>query len=94
MPSSDTRLSAQGFTLNEIWDSFVGQIAIEEEHVKAAGELSDDERLALQEQITKLEKQIQKTQAAAWKEQHPKKQFELYQRLQGYRKDLEGLRNG
>lgn len=93
MPSSDTRLSAQGFTLNEIWDSFVGQIAIEEEHVKAAGELSVDERLALQEQITRLEKQIQKTQAAAWKEQQPKKQFELYQRLQGYRKDLEGLRN-
>lgn len=49
--------------MNEIWDSFIGQIAIEEEHVKAAGELSADERLALQEQITRLEKQIQKTQA-------------------------------
>lgn len=93
-PSSDTQLSAQGFSLDEIWDSFIVQIAIEKEHAKAAGELSVDERLALQEQITKLEKQIQKTQAAAWKEQQPKKQFELYQRLQGYRKDLEKLKRG
>lgn len=93
IPSADIELKARGFSLDEIWDSFIEQIAIHEEHAAAAGELSIDERLAMQEQITKLEKQIQKTETAAWKEQQPKKRFELYQRLQGYKKELEELRN-
>lgn len=89
----DIELKAEGFSLDEIWDSFIEQIAIGKEQAKAAGELSIDERLAMQEQITKLEKQIQKTETAAWKEQQPKKRFELYQRLQGYKNELEELRN-
>ncbi len=89
----DIELKAEGFSLDEIWDSFIEQIAIGKEQAKAAGELSIDERLAIQEQITKLEKQIQKTETAAWKEQQPKKRFELYQRLQGYKNELEELRN-
>lgn len=93
MPSADTELKAQGFSLDEIWDSFIEQIAIYEEHAKAAGEISIDERLAMQEQIIKLEKQIQKTEAAAWKEQQPKKQFELYQRLQAYKNKLKEFKN-
>ncbi|MDE6053468.1 MAG: DUF4391 domain-containing protein [Lachnospiraceae bacterium] len=93
VPSADIELKAQGFSLDEIWDSFIEQIAIYEEYAKTAGELSIDERLAMQEQITRLEKQIQKTEAAAWKEQQPKKRFELYQRLQGYKSELEELMN-
>ncbi len=93
IPSSDIELKAEGFSLDEIWDSFIEQIAIGKEQAKAAGELSIDERLTIQEQIIKLEKQIQKTETAAWKEQQPKKRFELYQRLQGYKKDFEELRN-
>ena len=92
IPTDDTELKAQGFSLDEIWDSFIEQIAIYEEHAKAAGELTVDERLAVQEQIIKLEKQIQKTEAAAWKEQQPKRQFELYQRLQAYKNKLEDLK--
>lgn len=93
MPTDDTELKAQGFSLDEIWDSFIEQIAIYEEHAKATGELSIDERLAMQEQIIRLEKQIQKTETAAWKEQQSKKQFELYQRLQAYKSELEKLKN-
>lgn len=89
----DIELKAKGFSLDEIWNSFIEQIAIGKEQAKAAGELSIDERLAIQEQIIKLEKQIQKTETAAWKEQQPKKRFELYQRLQGYKNELEELRN-
>lgn len=94
MPTDDTELKAQGFSLDEIWDSFIEQIAIYEEHAKAAGELLVDERLAMQEQIIKLEKQIQKTETAAWKEQQPKRQFELYQRLQAYKNKLEEIKRG
>ena len=93
IPSAHIELKAQGFSLDEIWDSFIEQIAIYEEYTKTAGELSIDERLAIQEQITKLEKQIQKTEAAAWKEQQPKKRFELYQRLQAYKNELEKFKN-
>lgn len=94
MPTDDTELKAWGFSLGEIWDSFIEQIAIYEEHAKVAGELSIDERLAMQEQIIRLEKQIQKTETAAWKEQQSKKQFELYQRLQAYKSELEKLKRG
>lgn len=87
-------LEARGFSLDEIWDSFVEQIAVSEEHAKAVGELSIDERLAMQEQIIKLEKQIRKTEDAAWREQQPKKRFELYQRLQDYKNQLEELISG
>ncbi|MDE7432218.1 MAG: DUF4391 domain-containing protein [Lachnospiraceae bacterium] len=93
IPSADIELKAQGFSLVEIWDSFIEQIAIYQEYAKAAGELSIDDRLAMQEQITKLEKQIQKTGTAAWKEQQPKERFELYQRLQAYKDELEKIIN-
>ena len=92
--SADVELEAKGFSLDEIWDSFVEQIAVSEEHAKAVGELSIDERLAMQEQIIKLEKQIRKTEDAAWREQQPKKRFELYQRLQDYKNQLEELISG
>ena len=89
----DIELKTQGFSLDEIWDSFIEQIAISEKHAKSAGGISIDERLAIQEQRIKLEKQIKKTEAAAWKEQQPKKRFELYQRLQVYKNRLEDLKN-
>ena len=89
----DIELKTQGFSLDEIWDSFIEQIAISEKHAKSAGGISIDERLAIQEQRVKLEKQIKKTEAAAWKEQQPKKRFELYQRLQVYKNRLEDLKN-
>lgn len=92
--AADIELEAKGFSLNEIWDSFVEQIAVFEEHAKAASELSIDERLAMQEQIIKLEKQIQKAEDVAWREQQPKKRFELYQRLQDYKNELEELISG
>ena len=44
------------------------------------------ECFALQEQILKLEKLIEKTEAAAWREQQPKKQFEIYTRLRENKK--------
>ena len=39
-------------------------------------------------------KMIKKTEAAAWKEQQPKKQFEIYSRLRDYKQKLEELKDG
>ncbi len=92
MDAAEVNLKPQGFSLDEIWDSFVEQIALYEERAKRADSLSVDERLALQEQILKLEKLIAKTETAAWKEPQPKKQFELYSRLREYKIKLEEIK--
>ena len=92
MDAAEVDLKPLGFSLDEIWDSFVEQIALYEERAKRADSLSVDERLALQEQILKLEKLIAKTEAAAWKEPQPKKQFELYSRLREYKIKLEEIK--
>lgn len=94
MDASEISLKPQGFSLDEIWEAFVEQIALYDERAEKSSSLSVDERLALQEQILKLEKLIAKTDAAAWKEQQPKKQFELYTRLRGYKQELEDLKHG
>jgi hypothetical protein len=92
MESTEVILKLQGFSLDEIWDNFVEQIALCEERSENVDALSIDERIARQEQILKLEKLIEKTEAAAWKEQQPKKRFDLYSRLREYQKKLEELK--
>ena len=94
MSADEITMKLNGFSLDEMWDSFMEQIALYEERAEHTGSLSIDERLALQEQITKLEKLIKKTEAAAWKEQQPKKKFELYSKLKQYKTQLEDLKNG
>ncbi len=92
MPSEGVSLSARGYSLSEIWDGLIEQIALYEERTETPAGRSIDERLAVQERILKLEKLIEKTEAAAWKEQQPKKRFELYSRVQKYKKELEELK--
>lgn len=89
MPERDVSLSVQGFSLEEIWNGFIEQIALSEEWTEPTDELTIDERLARQEKIATLEKQIAKMEAAAWKEIQPKKRFELYQQLQTLKQKLE-----
>ena len=93
MSSDEITLDLNGSSLDEIWSSFIEQIALYKERAENVGSLSVDERLALQEQITKLEKLIKKTEAAAWKEQQPKKKFELYTKLKEYKRKMDELRN-
>lgn len=69
------------FSLDEIWDIFVEQITLYEERAEKMNSFSLDERLSLQEQILKLKKMIEKAEAAARREQQPKKKFEIYTRL-------------
>ena len=94
MNHDEIALKLQGYSLDEIWDSFIEQIALYEECAKQTEDLSIEDRLALQDQILKLEKQIDKTENAMWKEQQPKKKFELHTRLREYQKKLEDLKHG
>ena len=94
MAHDEIALKLQGYSLDEIWDSFIEQIALYEERAEETADLSIENRLAIQDQILKLEKQIDKTENAMWKEQQPKKKFELHTRLREYQKKLEDLKHG
>lgn len=94
MAHDEIELKLQGYSLDEIWDSFIEQIALYEERAEETADFSIEDRLAIQDQILKLEKQIDKTENAMWKEQQPKKKFELHTRLREYQKKLEDLKHG
>lgn len=92
--SDELNLALRGNTIDAIWDSLIEQIALYEEQAGPTKELTIDERISRQDRIKRLKTLIEKTEAAAWKEQQPKKQFELYQRLRAYKKELEEITNG
>ena len=94
MDHDEIALKLQGYSLDEIWDSFIEQIALYEERAEETADLSIEDRLEIQDQILKLEKQIDKTENTMWKEQQPKKKFELHTRLREYQKKLEDLKHG
>ena len=94
MAHDEIELKLQGYSLDEIWDSFIEQIALYEERAEEIADLSIEDRLEIQDQILKLEKQIDKTENTMWKEQQPKKKFELHTRLREYQKNLEDLKHG
>lgn len=88
----DLKLAAAGFTLDDVWDGFLEQIALTNaECVVHNEELGIDEKLARQESILKLEKEIDKLELMTRREIQPKKKFELYQELQEKKKELEEL---
>lgn len=94
MEHDEIALKLQGYSLDEIWDSFIEQIALYEERAEQTDALSIEDRLAIQDKILKLKKQIDKTENAMWKEQQPKKKFELHTRLREYQKKLKDLKHG
>lgn len=94
MKKGDLNLTLSGNTLDEIWDDLVRQIAISSEAVLSQKNQTVDEQLKTQDEIDRLNKLIKKTESAAWKEQQPKKRFELYTKLQEYKKQLEEITHG
>lgn len=94
MKEKDLSLTLSGNTLDEIWDNLVRQTAISSKTVLSRKDQTVQEQLKMQDEINRLHMVIQKTGKAAWKEQQPKKRFELYTKLQGYKKQLEGITHG
>ena len=94
MKEKDLSLTLSGNTLDEIWDNLVRQTAISSEIVLSRKGQTIHEQLKMQDEINRLHMVIQKTEKAAWKEQQPKKRFELYTKLQEYKKQLEEITRG
>ena len=83
------RLVASGFTLDDVWNGFLEQIALQKDIVASDNNDDIDEKLARQESILKLEKEIDKLELMTRREIQPKKKFELYQQLQSLKCKLE-----
>lgn len=94
MKENNLSLTLAGNTLDEIWDDLVRQIAVSSEAVLKQEGQTIDEQLKTQDEINRLNTLIKRIEVAAWKEQQPKKKFELYTRLQEYKKQLEEIANG
>lgn len=94
MKKDDLNLTLSGNTLDDIWDDLVRQIAISSEAVLSQKNQTIDEQLIKQDEIDRLNKSIKKTESAAWKEQQPKKKYELYTKLQEHKKQLEEITHG
>ena len=94
MNESELQLSAHGFNLDQIWNNLIEQIALRKERAESVTKLSIGERLALQEQIIKLEKKIEKLEVDLVKEQQPRKKFDKFTELQKYKKELENMKHG
>lgn len=90
----DLTLTLSGNTLAEIWDDLIRQIAISSEAILNQKDHTVNEQLKIQDNMNRLNKLIQKTEKAAWKEQQPKKRFAIYMKLKEYKTQLEELTNG
>lgn len=88
MPESELSLRLDGLTTDAVYESFVRQIAGDKlGAVDTAEDLKDSVGQDLQRQ--KLEKDIARLEKLARAEKQPKKRFELYQRLQKKREEME-----
>lgn len=83
-------LELVGLSLDKVWENIVisvGGLLIQQGNTLDEQIVQDEQRLKLEKEIAKLEKQ-------ARAEKQPKKKFELVQRLKKYNTKLEELRNG
>ena len=93
-PIDDLNLVAAGFTMDDVWNGFLEQIALKQDIGTSDNNEDIDERLARQDVILKLQKEIDKLESLTRREIQPKKKFELYQDLQEKKNDLEECKNG
>lgn len=87
-------IGVNGFSLKDIWDNFIKQIALTDERAIGVDALSIDERLDLQEKILKLEKKIELLTVNIAKEIQPKKKYDKFTQLTKYKEELENIKHG
>lgn len=83
-PSDSLNLSADGLTLDDVYVALFYQVSgIQKDYSKPLKDviMEHEQRLKLEREITRLEKQLRK-------ETQPKKKFELHQKIQSLKKEL------
>jgi len=90
-PLDDLQLAAKGFTLDDVWNGFLEQIALQDDISTPNPDDDIDAKLQKQDMALKLQKEIDKLERLARSEKQPKKRFELYQKMQDKKRELDEL---
>ena len=88
-PFEELSLVLKGNSVNEVWLSFVEQIALDESNAISKSDL--DHKLELQNKAKALEKEIAKLDTAIRKERQPNRKFELHKKLLQLEESLKAL---
>jgi hypothetical protein len=78
MPAEDCTISLKGLNLDDVWNNIVVQIG----RIDVESGNSLEEQIAVNEERTKIQKEIARLESLARKEKQPKKKFELVQKIQ------------
>lgn len=90
-PLEAIQLESIGFTLDDVWNGYVEQIALLKTPDPSTSDAPVAYRLRKQEELLKLEKNIEKLENAARAEKQPKKKFELAMQVQQLKRELNEL---
>ena len=85
--SADNIVELKGLNLNQIWENIIIQISGKE----VQSNKTIDEQIKLNETKTKLQLQIEMVEKQARTERQPKKKFELVERLNKLKSEMESL---
>ena len=86
-PTEEQRVELKGLNLDKVWENLVRSLECGVQNE----ELSLDENIALHEKRAKLEKEIAKLEKQARAEKQPKKKFELVQKANKLKKEVENI---
>lgn len=86
----DLKIEIKGETFDAVWDNMVAQIALVKTDTVAKA-VPVAEQLAIQEERTKIEKEIVTLEKQARKETQPKRKFEIVGEIGGLKRKLEEM---
>ena len=89
MPQDDASIKLTGLDLDSVWEGLVTQVS----GIVVADNNSLDEQIAIEQEKSKLLKQIEDLEKRARKETQSKKKFEMFQRIKAYQERLEKMLN-
>ena len=87
LPAEDASIRLIGLDLDAVWEGMVTQVS----GIAVADNNSLDEQIVIEQEKSKLLKQIEDLEKKARKERQAKKNFEMFQRLKSYQKQLEEM---
>ena len=87
LPAQDASIRLIGLDLDAVWEGMVTQVS----GIAVADNNSLDEQIVIEQEKSKLLKQIEDLEKKARKETQAKKKFEMFQRLKSYQKRLEEM---
>lgn len=87
MTVDDACVQLTGLDLDAVWESLVMQVS----GIVVSDDNSLDEQIVIEQEKTKLMKQIEDLEKKARKETQSKKKFEMFRRLKKYQKRLEEM---